>query len=179
MRFRQRARFEFPVDCTSGTCRSAVLFNVAAAASDRTWPIRRVTFQQPTTGWQMDSTMAEHLFPRQRRPGDRFSAARRSTGVAELGHDQRQWHTDAARPQWTGDYSWIVSVVPTTNAARDGMARNPEGFAYDVSVVVFYKRVLPDDADRNRHRIEQPNELSNTHRCKTNGPCERRLFRRD
>ena len=49
--------------------------------------------------------------------------------------------------QWTGDYSWIVTVVPTTNAARDGMARNPEGFAYDVSVVVFYKRVLPADAD--------------------------------
>ncbi len=42
--------------------------------------------------------------------------------------------------QWNGDYSWIVSVVPTTNAARDGMAHGPEGFAYDVSVVVFYKR---------------------------------------
>jgi hypothetical protein len=45
--------------------------------------------------------------------------------------------------KWTGDYSWIASVVPTTNAARDGMARNPESFAYEVSVVVFYKRPLP------------------------------------
>ncbi len=45
--------------------------------------------------------------------------------------------------KWTGDYSWIASVVPTTNAARDGMARNPEGYAYDVSVVVFYKRPMP------------------------------------
>jgi len=27
------------------------------------------------------------------------------------------------------------------------MATNPEGFAYEVSVVVFYKRVLPDNAD--------------------------------
>ena len=26
------------------------------------------------------------------------------------------------------------------------IGRNPEGFAYDVSVVVFHKRVLPDDA---------------------------------
>jgi hypothetical protein len=48
--------------------------------------------------------------------------------------------------KWTGDYSWIVSIAPTTNAARDGMARSSEGFAYDVSVVVFYKRPLPTTA---------------------------------
>ena len=48
--------------------------------------------------------------------------------------------------QWTGEYSWMVTVVPTSNAALEGIGRNPEGFAYDVSVVVFYKRVLPDDA---------------------------------
>ena len=46
--------------------------------------------------------------------------------------------------QWSGDYSWIVTVVPTTTAARKGLARNPEAFAYDVSVVVFYKRTLPE-----------------------------------
>src|ERR1044072_5407141 len=46
--------------------------------------------------------------------------------------------------QLTGDYSWIVTVAPSTNAARDGMASNPEGYAYDVSVVVFYKRPLTD-----------------------------------
>ncbi len=34
-------------------------------------------------------------------------------------------------------------MFPTTNAARNGMARNPEGFDYDVSVVVFHKRSLP------------------------------------
>jgi hypothetical protein len=45
--------------------------------------------------------------------------------------------------QKTGDYSWIVCVVPTTNDARDALSHNPEGFSYDVSVVVFYKRVLP------------------------------------
>jgi hypothetical protein len=45
--------------------------------------------------------------------------------------------------QWAGDYSWIVSVVPTSNAARDGMVRNPESYTYDVSVVVFYKRTIP------------------------------------
>ncbi len=49
--------------------------------------------------------------------------------------------------QWVGDYSWIVSVVPSTNAARNGMARNPESHAYDVSVVVFYKRPLPQQSE--------------------------------
>jgi hypothetical protein len=48
--------------------------------------------------------------------------------------------------QWTGDYSWLVTVVPTNNAALEGIGRNPESFAYDVSVVVFHKRALPDDA---------------------------------
>ena len=51
-----------------------------------------------------------------------------------------------ARAKVDGDYSWIATVAPPTNAARDGMATNPEGFAYDVSVVVFYKRGLPDSA---------------------------------
>ena len=59
-----------------------------------------------------------------------------------MGHEHVGGSTPLAR-KWAGDYSWIVSVVPTTNAARDGMVRNPEGFAYDVSVVVFYRRILP------------------------------------
>jgi len=45
--------------------------------------------------------------------------------------------------QRTGDYSWIVCVSPTTLAARNALAHNPESFSYHVSVVVFYKRVLP------------------------------------
>jgi hypothetical protein len=66
----------------------------------------------------------------------------------------QNWDTvDAAgnsipiKRQWLGDYSWIVSVVPSTNAARDGMARNPESHAYEVSVVVFYKRLLPGEPE--------------------------------
>ncbi len=60
----------------------------------------------------------------------------------------QSWDVDATSGaplarKWTGDYSWIATVVPTTNAARNGMARNPEGFDYQVSVVVFHKRSLP------------------------------------
>jgi hypothetical protein len=107
---------------------------------DKTWPIRRVTFQQPS-GWPLDKALAE--------------------GIARIGDDlvtdlparddrpaSQKWDVDSTSGapmarQWTGDYSWVASVTPTTNAARNGMAHNPEGFDYDVSVVVFYKRALP------------------------------------
>jgi hypothetical protein len=112
-----------------------------------TWPIRRVTFQQ-ADGWQMTPMVADLFF----RGGD--DLATEFPDRDDRPANQR-WDTldsdgdgigDAplAR-QWTGDYSWIVCVVPTTNAARDGMAHNPESFAYDVSVVVFYKRPLATD----------------------------------
>ena len=112
--------------------------------NDRTWPIRRVTFQQ-SNGWPVTSTMADYYcrgsddlatdFPdRDDRP------SMQNWDTAPIGAN------GAAMPvarQWAGDYSWIVSVAPTTSAARNGMARNPESFEYDVSVVVFHKRPLP------------------------------------
>jgi hypothetical protein len=107
---------------------------------EKAWPIRRVTFQLPT-GWPLDKVLAE-------------SVARAADDlVSELpARDDRpasqKWDVDSASGaplarQWTGDYSWIATVTPPTNAARNGMAHNPEGFDYDVSVVVFYKRSLP------------------------------------
>jgi hypothetical protein len=116
--------------------------------SPMVWPVRRVTFRQPSNGWQMDPTVAEHFFrgnddltvdfpARDDRPG----VQNWDTGTSLAGA------TVPLARKWTGDYSWIATVAPPSNAARDGMAANPEGFAYDVSVVVFYKRGLPDSAD--------------------------------
>jgi hypothetical protein len=45
--------------------------------------------------------------------------------------------------QWVGNYSWIVSIAPTSNAAQMALASNPQSHAYDVSVVVFHKRGIP------------------------------------
>ncbi|MFO0791320.1 MAG: hypothetical protein U0805_17815 [Pirellulales bacterium] len=112
----------------------------AANKNEKSWPIRRVTFQM-TNGWPMDQPMAESLC----RVNDdlMYDFPERADRPAI-----QKWDLDPntqlpmAR-QWTGDYSWLATVVPTTTAARDAMARNPEGFAYDVSVVVFYKRSLP------------------------------------
>jgi hypothetical protein len=108
------------------------------------WPVRRATFQDPRSQWPMDRVMAEHFF----RGNDDLT-----TDLPD--RDDRpalqNWDVDAnGKPlgrQWTGDYSWLVTVVPTTFAALEGMARNPESFAYDVSVVVFYKRALPEGAE--------------------------------
>jgi hypothetical protein len=113
-----------------------------AKNGDKTWPIRRVTFQQ-ASGWPLDKALAESL-----------SRVSDDLAVDLPARDDRpatqSWETSNASGsivplarQWTGDYSWIATVSPPTNAARDGMARNPESFEYDVSVVVFYKRPLP------------------------------------
>jgi hypothetical protein len=101
-----------------------------------------VTLQQ-VNGWQLDYANAEQLarctddlaysFPQR---ADRPSI--QTWDTASINNAT----TPLAR-KWTGDYSWIATVVPTTNAARDGMATNPAGFEYDISTVVFYKRVLP------------------------------------
>ena len=108
-----------------------------------TFPVRRVTFRQPTTGYQMDPSTAEHFFRGSDDLTVEFPARDDRPGI-------QAWDTAGTSPmarKWTGDYSWIVTVSPTTNDARNGMATNPEGYAYDVSVVVFYKRPLPESAD--------------------------------
>jgi hypothetical protein len=123
------------------------------------WPVRRVTFQQ-ANGWQMNTQVAEHFFrgkddlatefpPRADHP-----AAQNWDNVDLDGDGDK----DPLARQWTGDYSWIVSVVPTSNAARDAMARNPESYAYDVSVVVFYKRTFPPPPTRD---LPQADMISN------------------
>ena len=120
--------------------------NPAWAVWGQVWPVRRATFRQSSTGWQMDAATAEHYF----RGHDELATdlparddrpARQNWDVVDVGGAK----LPLAR-QWAGDYSWLVTVVPTTNAARNGIARNPEGHTYDVSVVVFYKRVLPPGA---------------------------------
>jgi len=114
-------------------------------ANDRVWPIRRVTLQD-ASGWPMSAEMASHYF----RGSDDLTTdlpsradrpARQNWDMADLDNDGFM-DASLAR-QRVGDYSWIVSVVPTTNAARDALAGNPEGYSYDVSVVVFFKRLLP------------------------------------
>lgn len=124
------------------------------------WPVRRVTFRQPTTGWQMDASTANHFF----RGNDDLTVDLPARDDRPATQTWEKWtdssgNTYPLSRQWNGDYSWIVTVVPTTNDARNAMATNPEGFEYNVSVVVFYKRVLPDTADVNANLYATNNNL--------------------
>jgi hypothetical protein len=133
------------------------------------WPVRRATFRDSSTGWQMYATAAEHYFRGNDELGTDLPArddrpARQNWDIA----DSNGSPLPLAR-QWQGDYSWLVTVVPTTNAARNGLARNPEGHSYDVSVVVFYKRVLPPGAVP----VAQTSSLGVTEFRRTMGRTER------
>lgn len=111
--------------------------------SANTWPIRRLTFQQ-SDGWPMTPQMASYYF--QANDDLATDLPDRDDRPAAQNWEMLVNKSGATAPlarQWAGDYSWLATVVPTTDAARNGMARNPESFAYDVSVVIYHKRPLP------------------------------------
>jgi hypothetical protein len=108
------------------------------------WPIRRVTFAQPrpispSIKIRMEMPLAASVFQ----------------GSDDLAYDLpnqtdrpavQLWENASAGPlerQWVGEYSSIVTVVPTSSDAQMAMGRSPHNHAYDVSVVVFYKRETP------------------------------------
>jgi hypothetical protein len=109
--------------------------------SEYTWPVRRVTFLQSGSPTQnMTSAVAAHYFRGQDDLSFDFPA--RDDRPAIQNWDVKDRVTPLAR-KWTGDYSWIATVVPTTSAARDALASTSQSHAYDVSVIVFHKRAIP------------------------------------
>ncbi|QDT70802.1 hypothetical protein MalM25_37580 [Planctomycetes bacterium MalM25] len=46
----------------------------------------------------------------------------------------------ASSRQSQGDYSWIISVAPSSSTARDALVTRPDAYPVEVSVVVFHKR---------------------------------------
>ena len=67
----------------------------------------------------------------------------------------------------------------TSNAALEGIGRNPEGFAYDVSVVVFHKRYFLRRRLVGRELIASSPELGNEFDVSTDtmGDQERAVLR--
>jgi hypothetical protein len=111
------------------------------------WPIRRVTFRQPSSGWHLDPQMAEHYFRGSDDLSYDFPSRDDRPAIQMWDKTGTSGNETPLARKWAGDYSWIVTVSPPTNDARNNIATNPEGFTYDVSVVVFYKRALPESAD--------------------------------
>jgi hypothetical protein len=113
------------------------------------WPVRRITYHQPDPtlpplyGVRMTAPLAEAYFSGRDDltadlPDRSDQPAIQLWDVTDLGNGP----TPLAR-QWTGDYSWIATVVPTTSAAQMALGQNANSYEYDVSVVMFYKRAIP------------------------------------
>jgi hypothetical protein len=124
---------------------------INASTDEDTWPIRRVTLHQasPIPGLQyhepMKAAVAERLFSSQDDLAmdvpDRGDMPTLQNWDAVDSDNDGEPDLPLAR-QSRGDYSWIITVVPKTVEARDALASHGGSHAYDVSVVVFYKRVL-------------------------------------
>ncbi len=108
------------------------------------WPIRRVTLPQgPLTPLSM--AVAERLFTSSDDlaidvPTASDKPSKLNLQLANL--DGGGSADDPVARQSRGDYSWIVTVSPGSSDALNGLATDPSAFSYEVSVAVFYKRVL-------------------------------------
>jgi hypothetical protein len=114
------------------------------------WPVRRMTLAQaPLT--PMSLQVAQSLFTSNDDLTIEVPSAgdRPSTQKMQLANmDGGAVADDPLTRQSRGDYSWIATVSPGNSDARDGLASNPTAFSYEVSVAVFYKRIVGQIAPR-------------------------------
>jgi hypothetical protein len=119
-------------------------FGAASQESSLAWPVRRVTLPQgPLT--PMSMAVSERLFTSSddlaiEVPTASDKPSKQNLQLANL--DGGSSADDPLARQSRGDYSWIVTVSPGSNDALNALASDPSAFSYEVSVAVFYKRVL-------------------------------------
>jgi len=147
---------------------------VRPSAYSEGWPVRRVSFPQSSTG-PLTIATANRLFSSRddaavELPGgaDNPAEMRWQSTLADLSGSGSGAATPLAR-QSRGDYSWIVTVAPSSDKARDALATDPSAYEYNVSVVVFYKRVVPttDPKDLNQAKNVNQDLLRNSERTVT------------
>jgi Tfp pilus assembly protein PilV len=140
----------FPVNASNGQNPWSNPPSPQKAITGPTWPIRRLTFDidsNPNTATIMSGQTAETAFrlrddlvTQQPEAGDRPSVQR-----------WRRNGTQLLSREYTGDYSWLATVVPTRNTALLGL-QPAAGFRdefYEVTSVVFYKRDITPSATQN------------------------------
>lgn len=66
--------------------------------------------------------------------------------------------------QARGEYSWVISVSPSSFAARESLVATPDAHPYEVSAVVFHKRIVGsgNDAALNNERLVKARIVSST-----------------
>jgi len=113
------------------------------------WPVRRLTMPQ-TPGVVMSGAVAETIF------------RLRDDLAVELPKEDdhpaiQRWSVDNTNRllarQYQGNYSWLATIVPTSEKGLLGLQPADSGsgaYRYDVSVVVFYKRDIVPSADSER-----------------------------
>jgi hypothetical protein len=151
------SRVLFPTSLTNWPPQWHPWIDNTSHGPDARWPIRRVTFRQaivaspffkplsPAVAGRMLSTtddLALELPDAQDQPAIQRWELANLSGPGTL---------DPLARQSRGDYSWIVTVAPTSADARDALATDPAAHNYEVSVVVFHKRPVeatsPTDVD--------------------------------
>ena len=105
------------------------------------WPIRRVTFRQSSTGYNLDKVMAAELC--QMKDDLSYDFPNRDDRPATAAYEMSTDKTVPLVRPWRGDYSWIATVAPSTDEARDRIPFSTESVICDVSVVVLHKRTIP------------------------------------
>lgn len=115
---------------------------------DAAWPVRRVTPIHTTARLNsnartLQQPLAQELFS----AADDLAQHFPTSGDEPVRQRWENWTPGAgdffaSGRQSNGDYSWIISVAPSSSAARDAMATRPDAYPVEVSVVVFHKRTL-------------------------------------
>lgn len=123
----------------------------------RRWPVRRITLldgiglMQTSVG-ETIFRLRDDLAVEQPDKSDVPSIQRWDT-VDTVGTLDDQSDDDLLRRQYKGDYSWLATIVPTTNEARLALQPASEDYgqiACDVSVVVFRKREFTPSGESER-----------------------------
>ncbi len=120
---------------------------VFANTGDR-FPVRRVTLPQ-ALGIPLTNSVAETIFRLRDDLSVDFPENSDQPSV-------QLWQVDSGGQlltrQYNGRYSWLATVVPTTDEALIGLqpARGESSYSYDVSVVIFHRRVMTPSLDTER-----------------------------
>lgn len=119
--------------------------NTVVPAYSPRWPLMRVTLPQVgpnTTTWPMSAATSDRLFRSSDDLGIDLPTQADRPSLQLMNKVSDSGTEVALSRQSRGEYSWLVTVVPPDANARDALAGDSDAHKYEVSVAVFYKRVI-------------------------------------
>lgn len=109
----------------------------------KNWPLQRITVT-PHGSQRGNRPLAPSLLEAENMVMASDDLAQEFGEDADAPSQQQLFFQDSLpyTREFRGDYSYMLTVVPTTPESRTALASDPASHYYDVSAVVFYKRVL-------------------------------------